>query len=167
MKATKVKASLRNYRRSASKVREVADIIRGVMVNEAEVRLSGISKHSSEDILKLIKSAVANAENNFKLEKNDLFIAEIKVDEGAVLKRWRARAYGRAAQILKRSCHINIVLESVKKEEIKEEKSVEKKDDVKKDEKVIEKKAEKKEDKKINKEFTSTKAMAVDGKDDK
>ena len=118
MKATKVKASLRNYRRSAKKVREIASVVRGIMVSEAEVRLSGISKQSSEDILKLIKSAVANAENNFKLDKKDLFISEIKVDEGPVMKRWRARAYGRAAQILKRSCHVNVVLESLKKDEI-------------------------------------------------
>ncbi|MDA3815428.1 MAG: 50S ribosomal protein L22 [Patescibacteria group bacterium] len=119
MKATKVRASLRNYRRSASKVRDVANIIRGAMVSEAEIKLSAVSKHSGEDILKLVKSAVANAENNFKLDKKDLFISEIKVDEGAVLKRWRARAYGRAAQILKRSCHINIVLEAVETKEVK------------------------------------------------
>lgn len=123
MKAMKVKASLKNYRKSAQKVREVANIIRGVMVSEAEIMLSGIKKDSAEEILKLLKSAVANAENNFKLNKKDLFIAEIIVNEGMVLKRWRARAYGRAARILKRSCHVNIVLEAVKSEiEVSEKK---------------------------------------------
>ncbi len=169
MKATKVTASLRNYRRSASKVREVANVIRGAMVSEAEVKLSGISKHSSEDILKLLKSAVANAENNHKLDKKDLYISKITVDEGAVLKRWRARAYGRAAQILKRSCHINIVLEPVKKEDDKEIKDIElskdesgRKINAKSIDKKIEKKTESsKDEKSISAKATASKKSVV------
>lgn len=148
MKAMKVKASLRNYRMSAQKVREVANIVRGVMVSEAEVILSGVKKDSGNDILKLVKSAAANAENNFKLNKKDLFISEIKVDEGAVLKRWRARAHGTAARILKRSCHINIVVEAI----VPKEKAVVEKAEVKKDsKKPIAKKENKKTVEKVEK----------------
>lgn len=141
MKAMKVKASLKNYRGSAQKVREVVDIIRGVMLNEAEIILSGVKKDSAVDILKLIKSASANAENNFKLNKKDLFISEIKVNEGVVMKRWMARAHGSAARILKRSCQIDVVVEpiAVKKESAKIEKNEEKVLDKKKVKKTAKK----------------------------
>ena len=112
----KVEASLKNYRRSARKVRAVAAVIRGLSVIEAENKLLAVPKASKREMLKLLKSAVANAKNNYKLEKEQLYISELRVDEGATLKRWRARAYGRAAQILKRSCHIKLVLEEQSKE---------------------------------------------------
>lgn len=63
-------------------------------------------------LLKLLKSAVANAEHNFNLEKRGLIVSEIRVDQGPVLKRFRPRAFGRAAQILKRTSHITLILES-------------------------------------------------------
>ncbi|MDZ7611441.1 MAG: 50S ribosomal protein L22 [Candidatus Moranbacteria bacterium] len=115
-----VKASLKNYRRSARKAREVTRLLRGMKAEEAAVQLMTWEKGSSEDLLKLLKSAVANAQNNFKLNEEDLYIAEAKVNEGATLKRWRARAYGRATQILKRTCHIELTLEAQEKPEAKE-----------------------------------------------
>ncbi len=111
-----VKASLKNYRRSARKAREVANILRGMDIENAVCQLMVWEKGSCQDILKLVKSAVANAENNFKLKEDDLYIAEIKVNEGATMKRWRARAHGRAFKILKRTCHIELVLDEKEKE---------------------------------------------------
>lgn len=117
MQINKVKASLNNYRQSPYKVREITGLIVGKAINEAEVILQGINKSGSQELRKLLKSAVANAQNNFNLNKDVLYISEIRVNEAPVMKRFRARAFGRAAQILKRSCHINIVLESISGEE--------------------------------------------------
>ncbi len=119
-----VKASLKNYRRSARKVREVANILRGMDIETAVSQLMVWEKGSCTDILNLLKSAVANAENNFKLKEDNLYISEIKVNEGATLKRWRARAHGKAAQILKRTSHIEIILDE---KERKIEKVIDKK----------------------------------------
>ena len=119
-----VKASLKNYRRSARKVREVANILRGMDIETAVSQLMVWEKVSCKDILNLLKSAVANAENNFKLKEDNLYISELKVNEGATLKRWRARAHGKAAQILKRTSHIEIILDE---KEQKIEKTIDKK----------------------------------------
>ncbi|MFO7807001.1 MAG: 50S ribosomal protein L22 [Candidatus Moraniibacteriota bacterium] len=105
-----VKASLKNYRRSARKVREITRLLRGMSVEEAAIQLMLWKKGASEDLLKLLRSAVANAQNNFKLKEEDLYIAEVKVNEGATMKRWRPRAFGRATQLLKRTCHIELIL---------------------------------------------------------
>ncbi|MFW5885025.1 MAG: 50S ribosomal protein L22 [Patescibacteria group bacterium] len=105
-----VKASLKNYRKSARKVREVVNPLKGVGVEEAAAQLMVWRKGSCEDLLKLLRSAVANAKNNFKLNEEDLYISEIKVNEGMTMKRWRARAYGRAAKIMKRTCHVDLIL---------------------------------------------------------
>jgi large subunit ribosomal protein L22 len=105
-----VKASLKNYRRSARKVREVVNPLRGVGVEEAAAQLTIWRKGSCDDLLKLLRSAVANAKNNFNLDEEDLYISEVKVNEGMTMKRWRARAYGRAAKIMKRTCHVDLIL---------------------------------------------------------
>ena len=82
---------------------------------------------AARPLVKLIKSAIANAENNEKLKKDNLFIKEVKVDQGPSLKRWRARAFGRAAGILKKSSHVTIILEEkVPTEKKKKEKKKEK-----------------------------------------
>jgi len=112
-----IKASLKNYRKSARKVREIANVLRGMDIENAVCQLTVWKKGACSDILNLLKSAVANAQNNFKLKEDNLYIAEIKVNEGATLKRWRARAHGRAFQILKRTCHVELTLEE--KEETK------------------------------------------------
>ncbi len=139
-----IKASLKNYRKSAQKVREVANLLRGMKIEKAVSQLLVWDKGSCRDLLNLVKSTVANAENNFKLKEENLYIAEIKVNEGATLKRWRPRAHGKAAKILKRTCHIEIILDE--KQEI-QNKSVEKKEEKKKVDKVkVDKKIEKKEE---------------------
>lgn len=126
-----VKASLKYLRISPRKVRLVADLTRGLSVKVAEANLLHIPKRSCKPLLKLLKSAIANAEHNFGLDKNNLFIKAIRVDEGPALKRWRPRARGAAFPIRKRTSHIFLTLN-----EIKETKA--KKDKVKKEEKIKE-----------------------------
>lgn len=107
----KVKAKLRFLRQSPRKVRVVADMIRGLDITEAEQQLQFTLKRAARPLLKLVRSAVANAEHNNKLRKDNLFIGEIRVDEGPVLKRWRPRAFGRASAIQKKTSHITVVLD--------------------------------------------------------
>ncbi len=126
----KIKAKLKNLRISPRKVRVSADMVRGCLLDEAIFRLENVNRRANEPLKKLLQSAKANAENNFDVDVNevDLKVAEIRVDEGLTLKRWRPRAFGRAAQILKRSSHITVVLETVdKKEESEVKKAVEEK----------------------------------------
>jgi len=103
-------AKLYNLRRSPRKVRLVANLIRGMDVDQAEYQLNYTVKGSAPDILKLLKSAVANAENNYGMDKGNLFIKEIFVNEGPVLKRYLPRAFGRASLIKKRTSHIEIIV---------------------------------------------------------
>lgn len=109
----KVQASLNNYRRSSKKVVETAQLLRGMEVNTALWQLDNVSRCDGSDLKNLILSAIANAENNFKLDKNNLLIDEIRIGAGSTLKRWMPRAYGRAARILKRTCNITVILEEM------------------------------------------------------
>lgn len=111
---TNVKARLKYFRLSPRKVRLVVDLIRGLSVSRAMEQLEFSKKRSSDTLLKLLNSAVANAKNNFKLEKENLFISEITVDKGPTLKRWLPRARGRATPINKRSSHISVTLSDKK-----------------------------------------------------
>lgn len=95
---------------SPRKVRLVVNTVRGLSVAEAETRLTFLPKLAAKPVLKLLRSAVANAEHNFQLNRNDLYIRTIVADGGPTLKRWRARAFGRAAPIRKRTTHISLVL---------------------------------------------------------
>lgn len=106
----KVTATLKNLRISPRKVRLVADSVRGMDAKVAEIQLAATIKRSAPDVEKLLKSAIANAENNFGLDKDNLFVEEIQVGEGPRLKRWLPRAHGRATQILKRTSQISLVL---------------------------------------------------------
>jgi large subunit ribosomal protein L22 len=106
-----VVAKARFVRMSPRKVRLVADLVRGLDVDKAEAQLTFLKKAAAGPVLKVIRSAKANAENNFKLEPEGLFIKRITVDGGPVLHRWRPRAYGRAAPIRKRTSHIVVVLD--------------------------------------------------------
>ncbi len=106
-----VRASAKNIRRSPQKVRLVVDVVRGRTVNEALALLQFMPQSAARDVYKVIKSAAANAENNFELDINDLYVHRIYVDEGPTLKRFRARAHGRVAPRLKRSSHITAVVE--------------------------------------------------------
>ena len=87
----KVDAKLKNLRISPRKVRIVADLIKGLDVKNALIQLDGTVKRSTDHIGKLISSAVANAENNFGLDKDNLYVSDIQVGEGPILKRWMPR----------------------------------------------------------------------------
>lgn len=118
----KISANLNYLRTSSRKVRLVAGLIRGMDAKEAETQLRFLAKRAAGPILKLLNSAVANAQHNFDIEKDNLFISEIQVNEGPPFKRWRARAMGRAAPIMKRTSHINLVLETKKAVKVKKKK---------------------------------------------
>jgi ribosomal protein L22 len=105
-----VRASARYVRVAPRTARLVADQVRGLTVPQARTLLEFSARGASRDIAKLIASAAANAENNHELVAEDLQIAEINVDEGPTLKRWRARARGRAARIEKRTSHVSVAL---------------------------------------------------------
>ena len=105
-----VRASARYVRIAPRKVRLVADQIRGMDVEEAQALLRFSPRGASVVLLKLLDSAAANADNNFDLDPEEMEIATISVDEGPTMRRFRARARGRASRIDKRTCHINIAL---------------------------------------------------------
>ena len=98
-----VKAKLKYIRISPRKVRLVADLVRKMEVNKALDQIKFSGKKSAKPLSKLINSAIANAANNFELDKNNLYIKEIRVDEGQTLKRWMPKARGRATPIMKKS----------------------------------------------------------------
>ena len=90
------------------------DLIRGKSVNEAKGILMYTPKAASEPVLKLLNSAVANAENNLGLSADNLYVAEVFANQGPTLKRFRPRAQGRATRIRKRTSHITIILDQMK-----------------------------------------------------
>jgi large subunit ribosomal protein L22 len=104
------KAKLTMIRISPRKVRLVADSIRNKKVQEAIAILYNQDKRSSEPVLKLLNSAVANAVNNNGMEADQLFVKTIYVNEGPTLKRFRPKDHGKAFQILKRTSHITIIV---------------------------------------------------------
>lgn len=114
-----VHASLRFLRMSPRKVRLVVDAVRGMNVVAAETKLTFLPKLAAQPVQKLLRSAIANAENNFHLKKEDLFIKTIVADGGPTLKRFAPRAFGRAAPIRKRTTHITLVLATKTAGEIK------------------------------------------------
>ena len=122
MNIMEVQAHLRNLRISSRKVRLVADVIRGMNVGNAKIQLEFINKKSSQPVLKLLNSAIANARHNFNLNEDNLYISKIFINEGTTLKRWIPRAMGRASSINKRTSHITIVLDELKDKTVKEEK---------------------------------------------
>jgi large subunit ribosomal protein L22 len=104
---------------SPKKVRLVVDLVRGLGVKAALDQLAFANKKAALPVAKLVKSAIANAEHNYELSKDNLFVKEIRVDEAPTLHRWTAKAYGRAGAIRKRSSHINLVLGEVKESGVK------------------------------------------------
>ena len=104
------KATLKFARISSRKVKIVADLVRGKNVDEALAIVKFTPKAASEIIEKLLKSAIANAENNHKMNLNKLYVAEIYANQGPTLKRIRPAAKGSAVRIRKRTSHITIVL---------------------------------------------------------
>ena len=104
------RATLKYARISARKVKIVADLIRGKDVNEALAIVKFTPKIASETIEKLLKSAIANAENNNGMSAENLYVEECYANKGPTMKRVRPRAQGRAYRIEKRMSHITIVL---------------------------------------------------------
>lgn len=114
-----VTAKLNYLRIAPRKMRLLVDLIRGEKVQKAMTLLDFSIKKGSKPLKKVLEQAVANAENNFQLEKSLLYISKITIDEGPKLKRWRARARGRAARIEKKTSHISLVLSEVKEKKKK------------------------------------------------
>lgn len=156
----KVEAKLNNLRISPRKVRLVADAMRGLDVDVAYIQLKNTVKGAVSPFEKLLRSAVANAENNFGLDRDNLYISDVTVGCGATLKRWLPRAHGRATQLMKRTSKIVLTVaervegknrkskeqlakERKEREELKkkleEQMAREHKEDVAKDDQVVEK----------------------------
>lgn len=93
------------------KVKLVADLIIGMDVQDALNQLDATVRKTSPFMIKLLQSAIANGENNFGIDRNNMYVLDVVVKEGITLKRWMPKAYGRATPIRKRSSHIEIVLE--------------------------------------------------------
>lgn len=104
------RAIARYLRVSPLKARQVADLVRGKDVKEALGILRYTNKKSSPLISKVVKSAIANAEHNYDMDSDELYISEIQINEGPTLKRMRPRAYGRADVRRHRTSHITVVL---------------------------------------------------------
>ena len=104
------RATLKFARISSRKVKIVADLIRGKDVDEALAIMKFTPKASSEVLEKLLKSAIANAENNHDMKHENLYVAEIFANQGPTLKRIRPAVKGSAVRIRKRTSHITIVL---------------------------------------------------------
>lgn len=104
------KATAKMVRISSRKVKLVIDLVRGKSVGEAIAILRFTPKAASPVVEKLIKSAVANAEHNYNMDVEDLYVKEIFANEGPTLKRIRPRAQGRATAIMKRTSHITCVV---------------------------------------------------------
>ena len=107
------RAIARHVRVSPMKARRVVNLVRGLPAREALTVLQFAPQSASEPVYKVLASAIANAENNERLDPDSLLVAECYVDEGPTLKRFRPRAQGRAYRIRKRTSHITIVVESV------------------------------------------------------
>ena len=108
--APMVRAKARYVRVAPRKARLVADQVRGLSVPAAQELLDFSTRDAALDIRKLIDSAAANAENNHDLVADEMEIAEIRVDQGPTLKRWRPRARGRATRIEKKTSHVFVAL---------------------------------------------------------
>ena len=111
-----VKAVAKDTGISPRKVRPLVDMVRGKMVDEALTLLQFAPSPVARMVSKTVKSAAANAENNFQMTPPDLRIVSIFVDEARTLKRFRARARGRASHILKRSSHITVIVAEQEKQ---------------------------------------------------
>jgi large subunit ribosomal protein L22 len=106
-----VKAQAKFVRRSPRKVRLVMDAVRGKPVDEAMAILRFLPQGAAREVLAVVKSAAANAENNYQMATEDLWIKAIYADEGPTFKRYRARARGMASPILKRTSHITVIVD--------------------------------------------------------
>ena len=113
-----VRARHRHARMSATKARQVLDLIRGKSVSEARTILQFTDRAAAAAIAKVLDSAVANAANNHDIPPDELYVASCYADEGPTMKRWRPRARGRATRIRKRTCHITVIVGRYSVEEL-------------------------------------------------
>lgn len=107
-----IKANLNYLRMSPRKTRLVAGLIKGMRIKRAEEHLARSTRRSARPLLKLLRSAAANARQNFQLPDGELYVKDVRVDEGPALKRFRPRAFGRSASIRRRASHVSLVLET-------------------------------------------------------
>jgi large subunit ribosomal protein L22 len=107
------RAVAKHVRISPNKARRVVNLVRGLPAKEALTVLQFAPQAASEQVYKVLASAIANAENNERLDPDALLVSEAFVDEGPTLKRFRPRAQGRAYRIRKRTCHITIAVEAI------------------------------------------------------
>lgn len=107
---SEVRAVAKYIGMSAHKVRLVADLVRGRDVNEALTILRYTPKSAAKEVAKVVASAMANAEENLGLSRDELYVAQIMADEGPTLRRGRPGARGRFKPLLKRSAHITVIL---------------------------------------------------------
>jgi large subunit ribosomal protein L22 len=105
-----VRARARYVRCAPRKARLVVEHIRGKSVDEARAILRHTQRHAARDVLKLLESCVANAENNHELGADELVVHQAYVDEGPTIRRYRPRALGRATRIRKRTSHMTLTL---------------------------------------------------------
>lgn len=111
MAKTTVTAKLSYLRMSPRKVRLVANLLSGMLAEKAIIQLENMAKISAGPMLKLLRSAIANAKHNYEMKEEGLMLKKIIVNDGPILRRWMPRAMGRATPIRKRSSHIEITLE--------------------------------------------------------
>ncbi len=104
-------ASARYQRITPMKARRVVDMVRGLPVDDALALLQFAPQAASETVYKVLESAIANAETTEGLDRGDLVISNVQVDEGPTMKRWRPRAQGRATRINKRTSHITLAVQ--------------------------------------------------------
>ncbi len=119
-----VTAKLNYLRMSPRKVRLVADLLRGRKVTTAVNTLTVLNKRAAAPLLKLLRSAIANAEHNHSLSMAGLRISSIMVNQGPALKRFMPKAHGRATPVREPTCHINLVLTGEKSAAAKDTKEV-------------------------------------------
>ena len=116
---TEIKAKLNYLRISPRKVRLAADLMRNQKVRKAIKQLIFLNKRAARPLKKMLESALANARNNFGIKNEDrLYVKEIRVDEGPMLKRYLPRAFGRAAMIRKKTSHVSIILSEQEDNEV-------------------------------------------------
>ena len=104
------KAIAKYVRMSPSKLKPIADLVRGKSLDEALTILKFTPGKGSEIFEKVVLSAAANAENNHEMNRDELYVAEIYANQGPTMKRWRAGARGSASKILNRSSHVGVTL---------------------------------------------------------
>lgn len=109
-----IKASAKHIKMSPRKVRLVVNLVRGSQVDKALDQLKFTKKLAVGPVSKVLSSAIASAVNTYSLDRTNLFVKTITVDEGQTLDRWMPKAHGRATPIRKRTCHINVMIAEIK-----------------------------------------------------